>query len=245
MSHRKVLITGANGGIGTALCDTFSSHGWFVIATDISDHQKANADSYISMDLNTFCTDDNYRLACSETLRDVMSGGLDCLVNNAAHQVVGSVEDISMDAWQRTFNTNVTAPFFLVKAFHEELKAQRGNVINVTSVHAKLTKRSFAAYAASKSALEGLTRSLGVELGKEIRVNAIAPAAISTPMLQAGFESTSRLQGLAGCHPTNTIGQPEDVAELALYIAQSKSGFLNGAVINLDGGISSRLYDPE
>jgi NAD(P)-dependent dehydrogenase (short-subunit alcohol dehydrogenase family) len=108
-----------------------------------------------------------------------------------------------------------------------------------------LTKPNFSAYATSKSALEGLTRALAVELGSSVRVNAIAPAAIETPMLQAGFEGNpDGLTQLANHHPSGRLGQAGEVAQLAHFIAQFPSRFLNGAVLGLDGGIAARLHDP-
>ena len=90
-----------------------------------------------------------------------------------------------------------------------------------------------------------MTRSLAVELGSRVRINAICPAAISTPMLEAGFEGNPQgLEQLAGYHPSGCVGSPEDVAEAALYLAKADGTFLNGAIIGLDGGIASRLHDP-
>jgi NAD(P)-dependent dehydrogenase (short-subunit alcohol dehydrogenase family) len=242
---KRALITGANGGIGTAMCQEFARNGWEVLATDRDPASRVHSDFYLSMELDRFCIDAAYRRACLDKLGDAMPDGLDCLVNNAAHQKVAAIEDIDIGDWQTTLNANVTAPFLLVQAFLDSLRKKRGSVINITSVHCSLTKSNFSAYATSKSALEGLTRALAVELGSAVRVNAIAPAAIETPMLRAGFEGNpGGLSELAGCHPSHILGQAGDVAELAYFMAQFPSRFLNGAVIGLDGGIASRLHDP-
>lgn len=245
MSKRTVLITGSNGGIGQALCGGFADAGWQVIATD--EHEKAltPVDSFFTMDLNRFAIDESYRQDAEEELFALVPNGLDCLVNNAAYQVVASVDKLKAAEWHSTMNINVTAPFLLVKALRERLARVTGNVINISSVHAKLTKPDFTAYATSKAALEGLTRSLAVELGSTLRVNAISPAAIATPMLKAGLmDGAHSLDALAGFHPTDSIGSPDEVAEIAIAIANFAGNFLNGAIIGVDGGIAGRLHDP-
>ncbi|VFN01868.1 MAG: Enoyl-(Acyl carrier protein) reductase, partial [Candidatus Kentron sp. G] len=148
------------------------------------------------------------------------------------------------NASRNTLHINLLAPFFWTQAFLPELAASRGSVINIGSIHARLTKQRFAAYATSKAALTGLTRSLALELGNRVRVNAIEPAAIDTAMLRAGFEGDREgFSRLAQCHPTQCIGKPEEVARLAVMLADEGLGFLNGAVVPLDGGIGGRLYE--
>ena len=139
------------------------------------------------------------------------------------------------------------APFFLVQGLLEELKSSHGHVINVSSIHAKLTKPRFTCYAASKAALEALTRSLAIELSPlGISVNAIAPAAISTEMLKAGFNhAPEKLSELERCHPSKNIGTPEDIAAF-IHMSTNHSGkFLTGSVIDYNGGIAGVLHDPE
>jgi NAD(P)-dependent dehydrogenase (short-subunit alcohol dehydrogenase family) len=101
------------------------------------------------------------------------------------------------------------------------------------------------AYATSKTALVGMTRALAVDLGGRVRVNAVCPAAIATPMLVAGFEGRdAAYQELAAMHPAGRIGQPDEVAKACLMLADPQLGFLTGACLGLDGGIGARLHDP-
>lgn len=244
---RSVLITGAGGGIGVALCREFTQAGYRVIATDImAGAPKLMCDVYISIDLDKMCRDAVIRDEAMAAVRSaVESGKLAAIVNNAALQVVKPVEALTADEWTSTFNVNVIAPFLLVQGMLSELEAGQGCVVNVSSIHAKLTKPEFAAYATSKAAMDGLTRSLAVELGGRVRVNAIAPAAISTPMLMAGFEGReAEFELLGAMHPTGKIGRPEEIAELALYLVADAPPFLNGATLTIDGGIGARLHDP-
>ena len=131
------------------------------------------------------------------------------------------------------------------KAFLPHLIRQRGSIIHIGSIHSKLTKPGFTAYATSKAALAGLTNSMAVEFGNSVRVNAIEPAAIATPMLEAGFEGNSGLRDqLNQCHPTGKIGLPEDIASAALFLLDPANRFANGCVLSLGGGIHGRLHDP-
>jgi NAD(P)-dependent dehydrogenase (short-subunit alcohol dehydrogenase family) len=245
MSVKSVLITGSNGGIGQALCSSFTEAGWRVIATDLHSKPKSEVEHYLGFDLAGFATDAVLRQRVEAALIALLPSGLDCLINNGAYQVVASLGELSVEDWHRSMHTNVNAPFLLVKALLGCLERANGNVINITSVHANLTKPNFSAYATSKAALEGLTRSLAVELGSRVRVNAIAPAAISTPMLVAGFAGNDeKAAALDLHHPTARIGAPEELARLAIFIAENDNRFLNGAVVGLDGGIASRLHDP-
>jgi NAD(P)-dependent dehydrogenase (short-subunit alcohol dehydrogenase family) len=117
--------------------------------------------------------------------------------------------------------------------------------VHIGSIHSQLTKPGFTAYATSKAALAGLTRAMAVELGGTVRVNAIQPAAIATPMLEAGFADAPHLKSqLDAFHPTGAIGSPADVARAVLFLLDPVNSFLNGCVLPLGGGIHSRLHDP-
>ncbi len=247
MSQRTAFITGANGAIGQALCVAFRDAGWRIIASDQKKLAKIFVSSYIPMDLDRICRDSAYQEKILTQLRaELCNSGLHALINNAAIQIVKPIEQLSVDDWHCTLNINLIAPFILTKNLLPELQKNKGSVINIASIHAKLTKPHFAAYATSKAALVGMTRSLAVELGDRIRINAICPAAISTPMLEAGFEDNSPgLNQLASHHPSGCIGTTQDVAKAALYLAKTDGAFLNGAIIGLDGGIASRLHDPD
>jgi NAD(P)-dependent dehydrogenase (short-subunit alcohol dehydrogenase family) len=126
------------------------------------------------------------------------------------------------------------------------LSNANGSVVNISSIHSTLTKPGFVCYATSKAALGGLTKSAAVELGAKVRINAINPAATATPMLVAGFEDKeSALRELGSMHPLGRIAEPEEIARTAVFLASEKASFINGACLNVDGGISARLHDPE
>lgn len=168
------------------------------------------------------------------------------IINNAAEQILKPVAEIEWTDWEHSFSVNTIAPFFLVQGFIQELSTYQGHVINISSIHAKLTKTNFTCYASSKAALEGITRSLALELSSlGISINAIAPAAISTEMLKAGFDDMpEKLHELESYHPSKSIGTPLQTASLVKAITDQEGGFLSGSVIDFSGAIASRLYDP-
>ena len=132
----------------------------------------------------------------------------------------------------------------LIAHFSKDLEITNGSVINISSIHAKLTKPGFSLYSSSKAALSMLTKSLAIDFGDKFRVNCIEPAAIDTKMLRERFNKNN-LNELAGYHPQNRIANPIEVAELALKISMSDIEFLHGSCIDMSGAISSRLHDPE
>jgi NAD(P)-dependent dehydrogenase (short-subunit alcohol dehydrogenase family) len=246
--HSRVrvgVITGAAGGIGTALCRVFRSAGYRTIGVDRG-AARPDCDAFIEIDLERLCADPSYRDDATRRLTVAVGGArLDVLVNNAAVQILGSSEELTAADWQRTLSVNVLAPFLLTQALLARLEAAHGSVVNVSSIHASATKPGFVAYATSKAALVGLTRSMAVDLGARIRVNAVCPAAVATPMLLEGFKGNrAALDELAGMHPAGRIGTPEEVAHAALFLASQEAGFISGAVLGVDGGIGGRLHDP-
>ena len=126
-----------------------------------------------------------------------------------------------------------------------QLRAHKGVILNIGSVHAQATKKEFVTYATTKAALHGLTRAMAVDLGPDIRVICLAPAAIATSMLKAGFEGKpAAFAELEQCHALERIGSPEEVADAAVFLLSEKAAFFTGSTIYLDGGVLSKLHDP-
>lgn len=245
---RYCLITGCAGGIGQSLVRCFSSAGYQVIGTDlVLKPDGLDCLRYIQGDLDSIANDEQYSANFLSTVKGYTGkNGLHVLINNAATQILGGVESLTRQDWQKTMNVNLLAPFFLTKLLLPELESTKGSVINISSIHASLTKSNFVAYATSKAALSGLTRSMAIDLGDRVRINAIEPAAVETQMLLAGFNNNSdRLKDLKLCHPAGEIGQVDDLSKLAIAIASDGMSFLHGTCVPFDGGIRSRLFDPE
>lgn len=240
---KKILITGVLGGIGSALALAFREAGYYVYGLDIQESEHHQADRLIQFDLHEFSTNEAYRSEWKHTF-NVLIPELHVLINNAAVQMLGSLDELKLDDWNHTMTVNLTGPLLLSQHFLEQLEDVNGSIINIGSIHQQLTKRRFISYATSKSALIGLTRALAVDLEGRVRVNAISPAAIETDMLLAGFDGNQgALDELRRIHPVQRIGRPQDVATMALFLASENSGFIHGANLSLDGGISSVLKD--
>jgi len=242
---RAVVVSGAEGGIGKALCRAFGEAGYFVIGTD-RERRGVPVDEFILQDLDNLVREPQRQNDMAAELERVIGHRpLACLVNNAAIQIIRPLEQLTGADWQGSLNVNVLAPFLLTKLLLARLESARGGVINIASIHATLTKPEFIAYATSKAALVGLTRGMAVELGGRVRVNAICPAAIATDMLKSGFSGREEeLSRLEAAHPVGRIGTPEEVANFAVTLASSQFRFMSGGIYTLDGAISSRLHDP-
>jgi NAD(P)-dependent dehydrogenase (short-subunit alcohol dehydrogenase family) len=245
MRTPAVVVTGSSGGIGRALCRIFRDDGCHVIGVDRQPGTGIEH-AYLDVDLRRLVADEPYRREQLERIcRSVERHHLRALLNNAAFQVVKPIEQTGTADWADTLNVNLIAPFLLAQALLTNLERCEGSIVNVSSVHATLTKQGFCAYASSKAALEGLTRSLSVELGARVRVNAIAPAAVDTPMLHAGLAAyPGALSNLNKTHPIGRVAAPEEVARVALFLTSASAKFITGAVIRVDGGIGARLHDP-
>lgn len=244
MDRKVVLVTGANGGIGQAICKHFKQEEWFVIGIDItiSDESSLLMDKYYIVDLtNTFEIQNLMKRI------EMENGRLDCIVNNAALQICKPIWEMGEYEWDSVMNCNVKAVFLLVKYGLELLKCVKGNIINIGSVHSMASSDKIAAYACSKSAIVGLTRNLAIELGQfGIRVNCVSPGAINTSMLMDGLKRNTDvpfeevLERFKGKHILGEIGEPEEIASMVYYICNS-SKFMTGSNVFLDGGVLSRL----
>lgn len=244
---RVALITGVAGGIGRATAQLFSSAGWRVIGVDRAPAADVNGgDHYIQVDVSveTEVHQAVERLA-HHTER------LDALINNAAIQICKPMVQMSVAEWDMTMAVNVRAAFLWTKAVHPWLCAQQGSIVNVSSVHAVATSAQMAAYAASKGALLALTRALAIELAPDgIRVNAVLPGAVNTPMLHAGLtrghlvgaELTDKLAALAQKTVIGRVADPDEIARAILFLADSQqSSFMTGQALIVDGGATARL----
>ena len=241
-----MLITGVAGEIGTAIAELYNKNGFVVIGVDSIQTSSKFVDQYIQQDICELLTQPSAKENFSNTLMTIVDANpLKALVNNAALQIVKPAIDCTYEDQLNTFQTNLFAPHVLVQICCEALRKSKGSIINVASVHASATKKDFSLYAASKAALISLTRSLAIELGPEVRVNSISPAAIDTKMLVEGLGGDKQLLSqLNDCHISGRIGHPNEIAELIYFLTSDKSGFITGCDYPIDGGVLSKLLDP-
>ena len=165
------------------------------------------------------------------------------LVNNAATALYRRIEETSLDDWDEVVDTNLRSPFLVSRALFSALKMAQGAVVNVASVHSVATSKNIAAYAASKGGLVALTRAMALEWAEHgIRVNAVVPGAVDTPMLSAGLDRISdSLQSLADKHPLTRVGRPQEIADSIAYLLGPGASFVTGASLHVDGGALAQL----
>ena len=244
MTSKKkiVLITGAESGIGKSTSKIFLNNNFRVIGTSL----KNNKDKYIK-------DFDNYQIDITNNneWRDLASiirkkySKIDVLVNSAGVRLSGNLETTSMNDWSYHFNNNVTGTFLACKYTLPLLKkSDKSSIINLASINSIRGVKNMLAYATSKSAIVSFTASLALDLSKHnIRVNAVAPGAIDTPML-ASFKKDLTLKEyqkrMRDNHPIGRIGKPEEVASVIYFLASEASSFMTGLTIPVDGGRSIR-----
>lgn len=246
-TRRVALITGAAGGIGQAAVSAFLEAGWDVGAVDRRplDGVSGSARSY-RVDVSR---PDGVRRLFEEVGRDF--GRLDALVNNAAIPSGKPLLEMSVEEWDEVMASNLRSAFLTVRQGHGLLRMGGGAIVHVSSVHAVATSSYIAAYAASKGGLVALTRAMAIEFAPDrIRVNAVLPGAVDTPMLLEGMKrggaspavAAEHLAELARRTPLGRVGRPQEIAQAILFLADAdRSSFVTGQVLIVDGGATARL----
>ena len=244
-----MLITGAEGGIGRAVVDLFLEKGWQVIGVDRRQQEVKHKDGYLYIKADISVPGQIEKIY-AETRQ--FSPVLDAVVNNAAIQVAKPILETSIEEWDQTMASNLRSAFLGAKFAHPLLKAAGGGaIVNVSSVHAIVTSANISSYAASKGGLLALTRAMAIEFAPDnIRVNAVLPGAVDTPMLRESmkrgqFEETSiqkRLDSLASKTVNGRVGTPQEIARSIYFLADnSQSSFMTGQALVVDGGATIRL----
>jgi NAD(P)-dependent dehydrogenase (short-subunit alcohol dehydrogenase family) len=240
------VITGSSGAIGCAIAKRFKASGYLVCGIDLIDNKLLELDFFIEADLNLFVTDDIYRKNALLSITSWLRGStIDVLVNNAAYQYVSLNHPISSKEFMYSCNVNLIAPYLLATNLINYMTINTASIVNISSIHAKLTKPGFVAYATTKAALSSLTKGLALDFGNRVRVNCVEPASVETQMLLDGFKnSPEKKNELDRHHPQGRIASPQEVAEMVFLICSDAIRFLHGSCIEMNGGIASRLHDP-
>ncbi len=247
MTQQTVIITGACGGIGRELVNEYRGANFHVIAIDSMPKIDELGDvDFLKFNLATLVSNVESKTSLKNSIQKMVGRNqIKALINNAAIQTVKPFEEVNVKDWHETLDVNLLAPFFFTQLFLEELTTSHGSVLNISSIHASQTKKGFSVYATSKAALSALTRLLAIELGSRVRVNAIEPGAISTQMLESSFlKEPEKRKTLDKLQPMERIGEPSEVAKLALFLTSDSARFMNGSTVAIDGGIRNQLHDP-
>jgi 3alpha(or 20beta)-hydroxysteroid dehydrogenase len=231
LAGKTVVLTGAAGGQGVVETALFAAEGADVVAIDILEHVKVEgAAEYRRLDVSSF--EDWQMLAASLQER---FGRIDGLVNNAAVTAAVGLEDIRRDQWERVLDVNLTGALLGIQAM-APLMPDGGSIVNVGS-SAGLTGHFSVAYSVSKWGLRGLTRCASLELGaRGIRVNAIHPGFVETPMTATALPHV--VHAFVDATPLGRVAQPIEVAQLVLFLLSDESGYISGADIPVDGGLT-------
>ena len=245
LAGRTALITGGASGIGKAIAERFAAEGARVIVNDARDSGREVADAvggaFIRADLADAA---QTRALAEQTLRDY--GGADVLVNNAGVQHVSPVEEFPDEGWERMLRIMLTAPFLLTKRLLPGM-AERGwgRIINMSSVHGLIASPNKSAYIAAKHGLVGFTKAVEVEAGpRGVTANAICPSFVRTPLVENQLPDLARASGVAiedvvekvvlAQASVKRLIEPEEVAELALFLASDAASAVTGAAYAID-----------
>ena len=255
LQNKIALVTGGRGGIGRAICDRFEREGATVFAADLSETGSLATDAstrFVRMDVS----EEASVISAMETVQ-ADAGHLDILVNAAGIEIEKTIEDTTLEEWNRSFAVNVTGTFLTSKYAlpllrNAAAKGASASLINFGSYDGFIADPGLAAYCATKGAVHALTRAMACDHGPEgIRVNAICPGYIDTPMLQSFFEgegsggggqTLDQLQkAVRDVHPMRTYGTPEDIANLVTWLASDEARYASGQLWVLDGGLSAQV----
>ncbi|MBC6444915.1 MAG: acetoacetyl-CoA reductase [Alphaproteobacteria bacterium GM202ARS2] len=234
---RTVLITGGTRGIGAAMSIAFKGRGYQVAATYHSDDAAAQA-FHKQHGIGVYKWDVADYEACGRGVESVCKdlGAVDTLINNAGITQDAAFHKMTAEQWRRVMQTNIDSAFNMTHHVWAGMReAGFGRVLMITSINGQKGQFGQANYAASKAALIGLTKSLALEgAAKGITVNAIAPGYIATDMVKAVPEAV--MAKIVGAIPAGRLGEAEEVAAAALYLADEKAAFITGATLAINGG---------
>jgi NAD(P)-dependent dehydrogenase (short-subunit alcohol dehydrogenase family) len=234
LSGRVALVSGAASGIGAAIVTRFQAEGARVAGLDVNPGGASNLE--LIADLRSAAE-------LGEAVKAMTSklGAPDILVHAAAASIPGGVCDTDPAAFIDLYDVNVVGAVRLLQLCAPSMRARGGAVVMLSSINADYATPRLAAYAATKAALNNLVQTAALELAPaRIRVNAIAPASVDTPLLRASFARTgdaeqARMQNIAR-HPLGRLGNAEEVAELALFLVSDRAQWITGSIYAIDGG---------
>jgi NAD(P)-dependent dehydrogenase (short-subunit alcohol dehydrogenase family) len=241
LENKVAIVTGSSSGIGKAIAEKFASEGSSVVFSDINDFDVSRFGDkaiFVKCDVSKSEEVESLVKVCLEKF-----GKVDVIVNNAGIGSLGDVLSMSDDVWHRTIEINLSGVFYGIRAAGKIMKEKgiKGSIINMTSILGSVGFEGASAYCASKGGVGQLTRTSALELAPSgIRVNAIAPGFIKTNMTK-GVQEDDKLSKLVnGMTPLGYMGEPDDIANAALYLASDDSKYVTGSILYVDGGWTAR-----
>jgi NAD(P)-dependent dehydrogenase (short-subunit alcohol dehydrogenase family) len=248
MNGKVVLVTGGAKGIGRGIVERFLEGGAAVALFDIDREAAEQAAGQLGAGGRVLPLIGD--VACASDAREAVErtvaqfGALDVLINNAGIDLEGRVDELTEDQWDRQLNVNLKSVFLFSKYAIPHMRGRGGAIVNISSVHAFYAYAGCPAYDASKAGMIGLTRTMALDHGRDgIRVNAICPGYIDTPLLRHWLESTpdpaATMAEVMKAHRLGRIGTPRDIAEAAFFLASDAAGFVSGAYLIVDGAMTT------
>jgi len=238
LKDKRVLITGGAGGIGRATAVRFLEEGSHVVLLDSNEKALRLVERELPNLSGTIVADvsDAASVACAFAELDGLFEGLNILINNAGISIRKAFLDITPDEWRQVIDVNLNGVFFVAKqAAHRMRAAEGGVILNMGSTNGLTGYPFYASYNASKAGVIELTRSMALELAPAVRVNAVCPGFILTPMQEAEY-SPKMMQAFASKVPLARLGLPEEVAALFAFLASDDAAFITGQYFVIDGG---------
>ncbi|MGY2462358.1 D-beta-hydroxybutyrate dehydrogenase [Vreelandella sulfidaeris] len=244
---RVALVTGTSSGIGAAVVKHFCALGYQVLAVDFNPAGKAIAEQAGAAFFEADLTDPD---ACRAAVADAVKrfGGVDILVNNAGIQHVASIETFPEEKWRQIMDLMLTAPFLLSQAAWPHMRKKGwGRIVNVASIHAQVASPGKAAYISAKHGMIGLTKTAALEGGEQgITANAVCPAYVKTPLVDNQIADQAKLHGMDEQEVIEKVMlkqaaikrliEPDEVAQLVVYLASDAAGAVTGSSFNIDLG---------
>lgn len=252
LQRKTAIITGGGTGIGKATARLFAAEGSNVVITGRTEETLEEAVSEIrkeGSEINYEICDVSIENDCIRVIENTVEifGRIDILFNNAGVCYMGNTHETSTDMWDETFDINVKGVYLMSKhTLPHMIRQGEGSIVNNSSILGlKASPAGFAAYSASKGAVNQLTRSMALEYAdKGIRINAICPGTIYTPMMDKLFEEWGdRELGVmryVSVHPIGRLAQPEEIAQAVLYLCDDRIRFITGTMLSVDGGMSAK-----
>jgi NAD(P)-dependent dehydrogenase (short-subunit alcohol dehydrogenase family) len=240
LDGRLALVTGAGSGIGEGIAHGLAKAGARLIAVDVNGAAAERTAQAIGGGARSFACDVSDRARCDGLAASVRRelGAISVLVNNAGIIRRGTVADPkAREDWDATLAVNLDGPYNMATAFLDQLKESKGAIINIGSVQSFVALPNSAAYTTSKTGVRGLTKALAIELSPlGIRVNAIGPGLIATPLNAKARENPAYMKNFEGRIPIGRIGTPEDIAPVAVFLASDMARYITGVTLPVDGG---------
>ena len=237
------LVTGGAGGIGRAISTRLRRDGFQVVVADL-DGKAAQA---LAGELGTGCRGTGLDVRDREQARLAIAlavkagAGLDVLVNCAGIVEFSPAIDVTEESWRRVLEVNLSGTWRLCQLACPHLSERRGSIVNISSVAALGAHPNGGAYGVSKAGVSALTRTLAVEWGGRVRVNAVAPGFIDTPMNAGLRDDPERQARIRSAVPAGRVGRPEEVADAVGFLVSAAAGYITGEVLTIDGGLTVNL----